>query len=266
MDESRRSEVTLKVAGYVSRLLVDKPGQFVRRGQTLMTLYSPELYSAQREYLTALDSQRAARSTTAPDRADYLVDAARERLRLWDLTPAQIGRLESGGEPLRDLPIVSPVSGYVVEKNVVAGAAVAPGQTLYRLAGLDRVWVEAAVFEADLPLVEVGQEAEITLSYLPGKRFGGRVSSSTPTSLREPDRAVRIELANPSLELKPEMFAEVLLRRDLGPRLRGPRVGGAPRGGARVGLPSTSARGACSRSAVELGEQVGRLGARSFRA
>ncbi len=223
VDESRRSEITLKVAGYVSRLTVDKPGQFVRRGQTLFTLYSPELYSAQREYLAALDSQRAARSTSAPDRADYLVAAARERLRLWDLTSAQIERLERGGEPLRDLPIVSPVSGFVVEKNVVVGAAVAPGQALYRLAGLDRVWVEAAVYEADLPLVEVGQEAEITLSYLPGKRFGGRVVFVYPYLAAESRTGtVRIELANPNLALKPEMFADVLLRRDLGPRLMVP--------------------------------------------
>ena len=122
MDETRLADVSVKYKGWIGRLNVDETGQAVRRGQTLFTLYSPELYAAQEEYLAALESQGAARGTGAPDRADYLVNAARKRLRLWDLSEAQIDRLAETGEPIEYIPILSPAAGYVVEKNVVAGA------------------------------------------------------------------------------------------------------------------------------------------------
>src|SRR5688572_7168289 len=148
-DETRLAEVTVKHGGWVERLEVNTTGQPVRRGQTLFTLYSPDLYAAQGDYLAALESQRRARETAAPDRADYLVEASRQRLRLWDLRDEDLDRIAAGGEPIRSLPVISPASGHVVEKNVVQGAAVEPGQTLYRIASLDRVWVEAEVQESD---------------------------------------------------------------------------------------------------------------------
>jgi hypothetical protein len=160
-DETRLSEISVKYAGWIGELEVDTTGQAVRRGQTLFTLYSPELYAAQQELLTAVASQHSARATSAPDRADYLVEASRQRLRLWDLDDAQIDRIVASGEPTQYLPIRSTATGVVIEKRVVAGAAVQPGMPLYRIAGLDRVWVEAEVYESDLALVEVGQEAEI---------------------------------------------------------------------------------------------------------
>ena len=219
-DQTRLADVSVKYQGWIGRLEVDEPGQYVRRGQTLFTLYSPELYATQQEYLTALASQRAARGTAAPERADYLVEAARRRLRLWDLEDAQLDRLAATGEPLQHLPIASPVSGYVIEKDVVEGASVEPGMRLYRIAGLDSVWVEAAVYESELPLVEVGQPAEVTLPYLPGRRFEGRVALVYPY-LQDATRTgtVRVRLANPDLVLKPDMYADVVLRRDLGERL-----------------------------------------------
>ncbi len=219
-DQTRLADVSVKIRGWIGRLLVDEPGQYVRRGQTLFTLYSPELYASQREYLTALESQRAARATDAPERADYLVEAARRRLRLWDLGDAELDRLAAGGEPVEYLPIAAPVSGYVIEKEVVEGASVEPGMRLYRIAGLDSVWVEAEVYESELPLVEVGQPAEVTLPYLPGRRFDGRVAFVYPY-LRGATRTgtVRVKLANPDLVLKPDMYANVVLRRDLGERL-----------------------------------------------
>ena len=219
-DQTRLADVSVKYRGWIGRLEVDEPGQYVRRGQTLFTVYSPELYATQQEYLTALESQRAAAQTAVPDRADYLVDAARRRLRLWDLGEAQIDRLAATGKPLEYLPIASPVSGYVIEKDVVEGASVEPGMRLFRIAGLDSVWVEAEVYESELPLIEVGQPAEVTLSYLPGRRFDGRVAFVYPY-LQGATRTgtVRVRLANPDLVLKPEMYANVVIRLDLGERL-----------------------------------------------
>jgi len=212
-DETRLEDVTVKYGGYIGRLHVEQTGQAVRRGQTLFTLYSPELYAAQQEYLATLVSQRAARQTSVPDRADYLVTAARQKLRLWDLSDAQVRRIEETGEAVREIAVASPASGYVVEKDVVQGAAVQPGMRLFRIAGLDRVWVEAEVYESELPRVRAGQSALVTLPYLPGEELRGRVSLILP-ALNPESRTgrVRIDLANPRGLLKPDMYADVLLR------------------------------------------------------
>jgi Cu(I)/Ag(I) efflux system membrane fusion protein len=219
-DETRLADVSVKLRGWIGRLYADSTGKWVGKGSTLFTLYSPELYAAQEEFLTALRSREAARATSAPERADYLVEAARQRLSLWDLTDAEIDEIAARGRPIQYLPIVSPAAGFVVEKNVVPGAAVEPGMKLYRLAGLDQVWIEAEVYEADLPLVRVGQPAEVGLAYLPGQRFAGKVSYLYPY-LNDSTRTgrVRIVLANPELELKPDMYARVELVADLGEHL-----------------------------------------------
>ena len=219
-DENRLAEVSVKYRGWIGDLAVNETGQAVKKGQTLFTLYSPELYAAQEEYLAALDSQRAARGTSAPERADYLVDASRKRLRLWDLQPWQLDRIAETREPVQYIPIVSPVSGYVIEKMVVAGASVEPGMKLYRIAGLDRVWVEAEVYESELPLVEVGQTATVTLPYVPGRSYAGKVTFIQPF-LDDATRTgrVRVELPNPNLEIKPDMYANVLLERTAGEAL-----------------------------------------------
>jgi Cu(I)/Ag(I) efflux system membrane fusion protein len=216
-DETRLAEVSVKVPGWIGRLHVGTTGQRVRRGETLFTLYSPELYAAQGEYLAALESQRRARATSAPDRADYLVEASRRRLRLWDLRDEDLDSIAASGQPLEQVPIASPVAGHVIEKNVVAGAAVEPGMTLYRIAGLDRVWVEAEVYESELPLVEVGQRATVTLPNLPGTEIAGRVAFVFPY-LDDAARTgrVRIEVPNVGLELKPAMYADVTLEVERG--------------------------------------------------
>jgi Cu(I)/Ag(I) efflux system membrane fusion protein len=219
-DETRLAEVTVKYKGWIGKLYADTTGERVREGEPLFTLYSPELYAAQEELLTALASQSAARATSVPDRADYLVDAARKKLRLWDIEDEQVKRIAESGEPLEYIPVLSPVAGHVIEKNIVEGSSVEPGETLYRIAGLDKVWVEAEVYESELPLVDVGQEAEVTLPYLPGRSFRGRVSFVYPYLEGESRTGrVRIELPNPGLELKPGMYANVDLGKELGERL-----------------------------------------------
>jgi Cu(I)/Ag(I) efflux system membrane fusion protein len=222
-DQTRLRDVSVKYKGWIANLVADEPGQPVRKGQALFTLYSPELYATQEEMLSALASQQAARGTSAPDRADYLVQAARRRLRLWDLTEAEIDRIAATGRPVQNVPIVAPVSGHLVEKNVVDGAAVEPGMKLFRIAGLDRVWVEADVYESELPLVRVGQAARIVLPSDPHGDFQGRVSFLYPYVDPSTRTArVRVELANPGLVLKPDMYADVELQRDLGLRLAVP--------------------------------------------
>jgi Cu(I)/Ag(I) efflux system membrane fusion protein len=211
-DETALRDVSLKVRGWIGELRIDAVGDRVAKGEVLFTLYSPELYAAQQEYLLALRSQARARETEAPDRADYLVRAARDRLRLWDLATAELDRIARSGEPQEQIAIRSPASGYVVEKSVVAGSAVEPGQRLYRIAPLDRVWVEAEVYEEDVPLVTVGMSAEVTLPYLPGRTFRGSVAWLHP-GLSEATRTarVRIELENPDEALRPDMLANVAL-------------------------------------------------------
>ena len=222
-DETLLSDVSLRIGGWIGRLDADETGQYVGQGETLFTLYSQDLYAAQQEFLTAVASQRAAAATAAPDRADYLVEAARTRLRLWALSPDQIDQVAATGQPIEYLPIQSPASGYVVEKNVVRGAAVRPGERLFRIAGIDRVWVEADVYESDLPVIAVGQRATVTLPYAPGRTFAGEISFIYPY-LEGTTRTARVRVALPNrdMALKPDMYAEVTIQRDLGERLTVP--------------------------------------------
>ena len=256
-DETRLSEVTVKYQGWIGRLHVDETGVVVKKGAPLFELYSPELYATQQELLAALESQRAARSTAAPERADYLVRAAKERLRLWDLSERQIERVVGGGEPIRYVPVLAPRSGYVIEKNVVEGSTVAPGQTLYRIAGLDRVWVEADVYESELPLVRVGQRAQVSLPYHPGRHFDGSVSFVYPY-LEGKTRTgrIRIELSNPELELKPEMYADVELVADRGERLTVPEEAVLYAGERRLVFVDLG-EGRLEPRAVETGDRIG---------
>jgi Cu(I)/Ag(I) efflux system membrane fusion protein len=215
-DESRLHDVSVKFAGWIGKLYVDQTGQRVRRGQTLFTLYSPELYGAEQEFLSALESQRAARASAAPDRADYLVEAARQKLRLWDLGDGEIRRIAARGAPEKEVPVASPAAGVVIEKDVVQGASVQPGMKLFRIAGLDRMWIEAEVYEADLGRVTLGAPATVTLRALPGRQLHGRVALVEPALAAESRTArVRIEVLNPvgtlGPALRPAMYAEVEL-------------------------------------------------------
>jgi len=223
-DETALADVSLKVRGWVGELEVDAVGDPVRAGQVLFSLYSPELYSAQEEYLQALRSRERARGTEAPDRADYLVRAARTRLRLWDVGDAELAAIARRGAPLEHLAIRAPRTGYVVEKNVVEGSGVEPGQRLYRIAPLDRVWIEAEVYEAEVGLVEAGQRATVELPYAPGVRREARVAYIHPSLSRQARTArVRLELANPELRLRPDMYANVRIEIERGERLVVPR-------------------------------------------
>jgi len=219
-DETALVDVALKVRGWVGALRADAVGVRVERGETLFTLYSPELYAAQEEYLQALRSRDAARGGAEPHRADWRVRAARKRLSLWDVGPAEIAAIERRGEPLEEIAIRAPVSGTVVEKEIVEGSAFEPGQRLLRIVPLDRVWIEAQVYESETPFVAVGTPAKVALAWEPAREIEGRVSFVSPV-VREGTRTleVRVVVDNPERALLPGMWASVRLEGEAAERL-----------------------------------------------
>lgn len=215
-DERTLTDVNLQVGGWIRGLKVDTTGQPVRKGQVLFLLYSPDLFSAQQEYLLAL--RAAGGDAKAP-----LPVAARQRLKLWGLDDAQLTGLEQGGAAAELVPIRSPASGVIIEKDVVEGGSVMAGQRLFRIGATDRVWIEAQVFEAELPFVTVGTPVEIKLPFMPAERFEGKVAYVYP-SLQGTTRTgqLRIELQNRAGLLKPEMYADVIFHISRGVRVTVP--------------------------------------------
>ncbi|MGA2240583.1 MAG: efflux RND transporter periplasmic adaptor subunit [Verrucomicrobiota bacterium] len=213
-DETALADVTTKYKGWIEKLYVDATGALVNPGNPLFEIYSPELYSAQTEYLAALAGESGSPSTE--DRA--LLESARTKLKFYDISDAQITELEKTRTAKKTLTITAPISGFVVEKNVVAGQMVEAGMKLYRLVDIGVVWVYAQIYEQDLPAVQLGQEATMTLSYLPDRKFRGRVTYVYPTVDEKTRTArVRMEFHNPGYFLKPGMFATVELVADIAP-------------------------------------------------
>ena len=214
-DETRLADVNVKVAGWIEELDVDYTGQFIEAGQRLFTVYSPDLLTTQQEYRLALESRTQLRASQIADArvyADRLVDAARQRLVLWDLPPEAIQALEDGREPQRTMPFQSPVGGFVIEKRIVQGQHVTPGMSLYTVADLSEVWVEADLYEEEVSLVREGARATVTLDAYPGEQFRGRVIYIYPY-VQERTRTVQVRLVfpNPRGRLKPGMYANVAL-------------------------------------------------------
>ncbi len=218
-DETRLSDVNLRMSGWVQRLLVEETGQRVKKGQVLFTLYSPELYAAQVELLSALRERKDGSVTVLAD----LAGASKQRLRLLGMSDGQIRRLIQRGKPWEHMPIAAPASGYVIDKAVVEGAHIEAGTRVYRIADLSRVWIDADVYEADLPYLKPGQAVRVDLPYVQKESFEGRLDYIYPT-LNEKTRTarVRIVLPNQDLQLKPDMYANVVLDVDLGERLAVP--------------------------------------------
>ncbi len=230
-DETRLATVNTKVAGWIEKLYVDYTGMYVRKGQPLAEIYSPELYATQQEYLNVLKWDKAGSEAgtaggaggighmLAGD-AGSMVAAARQRLKLYDIPEGEIKRIEATGRPIKDLTIYSPVSGYVVEKDAVAGMEAAPGQPLFDVADLSRVWILADIYEDDISLVGTGQWADITLVAFPGKVFRARIDYVYPAmSGQTRTEKVRFSIPNPGMKLKPQMYSDVLINCSLGRRL-----------------------------------------------
>lgn len=212
-DERRVTQVTSYTAGRIERLYVNFTGDTVSRGEAVASIYSPDLYATQQEYLLALENRRRMQSSgfaQARTAADDLVDSTRRRLQLFGMTSSQIDRLASGGRPFFTTTIVSPVSGIVTQKLVVAQQYVAQGEPLLELTDLSVVWVEADVYEQNLSSVAIGQRVAVTTPAIPGVTLTGEVSFVQPVVAGDTRTTrVRIELPNENKQLKPEMFVNV---------------------------------------------------------
>lgn len=215
-DEQRVEHVHTKVQGWIDALFVDTTGEMVSKGQKLLSIYSPELVSTQEEYLQAL---RYAEKTSASGFEDVtrgassLVEASKRRLAFMDIDETQIRELERSGEVRKTMVLRSPASGIVIVKKVLEGMKVTPGDELYTIADISRVWVMGSVYEYELPFVKKGQEAEMSLPYEPGVTYKGKITFVYPfLSTKTRTAQVRIEVSNPGLKLKPDMYVDVVVK------------------------------------------------------
>jgi Cu(I)/Ag(I) efflux system membrane fusion protein/cobalt-zinc-cadmium efflux system membrane fusion protein len=223
VDERRVAYVQTRYPGWVKEVFVNATYQFVRKGNPLFTIYSPELVASQQEYLLAkANSGRLGQSSVegVSAGADTLLRSARERLLQWSLSEQDISKLETSGKPLKEFTFASPVSGYVVERMVLPNAYVQPEMRLYSIADLSTVWINAQVFQQDAGKLKPGDPADITVDAYPTRIFHARVEQVLP-QVDPATRTLRVRLSmpNPTLALKPGMFVNVRLRAPLGRQL-----------------------------------------------
>jgi len=227
-NEKNLFDLNAKIMGWADQLYVNYTGQPVSKGQALFELYSPELVSGQEEYLQSLNYLRQVQDSPDPatiDRARQMAESAKRRLLYWDIPESEIKALEKRGTPNKNLIIRSPAQGVVIEKMIIQGQKIEPGMELYKIADLTTVWVFADIYQDELAWVKLGQNADISLSYLPGQKFSGAITYISPTLEMESKTVkVRIEVNNTSaFDLKPGMFATVEIRSTLpGPVLAAP--------------------------------------------
>ncbi len=223
VDETRLAYVQTRFSGYIQKVFADATYQYVRKGQPLFTIYSPDLVATEREYLVAKQNQQQVAQSTVSGvaaSAASLLDAAAERLKQWGVPPREIERLESTGQVQQEIEVYSPVSGFIIERNALPSVAVRPEMRLYTIADLSMVWVQAQVFQNDLGRIKVGDVATLSVDTFPGHTFSGRVNFIYPQLDMDTRTAkVRIVFSNPSLQLKPGMFVNVALKVPMGRQL-----------------------------------------------
>jgi multidrug efflux pump subunit AcrA (membrane-fusion protein) len=208
VDERRVYRVTARFDGYIEKLYADFTGKPVAKGDPLLSVYSPDLLATEEEYLLAAKSRATLAQSGLPDAAR----AARDRLRLFGISDGEIDRLEKRGTPERALTLTAPASGVIIAKTAIAGARVKPDDPLFEIVDLSRLWVVADVYEHELPRLQLGQAATLSLPYWPDRKWSGKVTFIAPV-VDDKTRTVkvRIELGNPRGELKPEMFGDVTI-------------------------------------------------------
>ncbi|MBP1747518.1 MAG: Efflux transporter, family, subunit [Deltaproteobacteria bacterium] len=251
-DERSLTTINTKVEGWIEKLYVNYTGTYVKKGERVADIYSPELWATQQEFISLVrwakkrgqtnshsadsqtNSHSAHQSVSGPSDmpdlggmlardADIILEAARKRLKLWDISDAQIRKIEQGETPMKTLSIASPVSGYVLQKYAVQGQRIMAGEKLLDVSDLSNVWVVADIYEYEFPYVKVGDEARIRLNSLPDKVFTSRVEFISPTlSAETRTMKVRFSIPNPQGQLKPQMFADVEIKIDLGRKLAVP--------------------------------------------
>jgi membrane fusion protein, copper/silver efflux system len=243
-DERKLTTVNTKVEGWIEKLYVNFTGIYVIRGEPLADIYSPELWATQQEFInlvkwskktgqTRVDTPKTPSSahgesggdltTLLSKDADSLMEAAKQRLKLWDISDDQIRKIEESEKPVRTLTIYSPVSGYVIQKYAIQGMRVMAGEKLFDVSDLSNVWVVADIYEHELPLIKVGDTAKIKLTYFPGKELTSKIDFVSPTLSNETRTAqVRFGIPNSGGKLKPGMFTDVELKINLGRKLAVP--------------------------------------------
>jgi membrane fusion protein, copper/silver efflux system len=235
-DQRLVNTINTKIEGWIEKLYVNFTGSQVKKGDPVADIYSPELWATQQEFINmakwAKRTQARSESrtkTTEPSEGDFdvasmidrdaqfLVEAARQRLKLWDISDAQIARIEESEKPIRTLTVYSPYSGYVLQKSVNQGQRIMPGEKLLDVVDLSTVWINADIYEFELPLIKVGDKATIELSYLPGKRFSTKIDYINPVLEGETRTAkARFLIPNEDGRIKPQMFTNVEITIDLG--------------------------------------------------
>ncbi|MCZ2075834.1 MAG: efflux RND transporter periplasmic adaptor subunit [Bryobacterales bacterium] len=215
-DETKIAHVHTRIDGWVEKVFVDFVGQVVEKGQPLLTIYSPDLVASQQEYLLALKGQAVMKKSTldlAIADSNSLLEAARKRLELWELSDAQIDEIARTGKPMTYVTMYSPIRGYVTTRNAFPKQRIMADTELYTVVDLDKVWIMADVFEYEAPMVRMGQLAKVSLSYTPGKSLSARVNYIQP-QVDPVTRTlkIRLEANNPELLLKPDMYVDVEFR------------------------------------------------------
>ena len=226
-DESKIAHVHVKISGYIDKVYVDYVGQLVKKGQPLFTVYSPDLVATEEEYLIAKRGEKnfgTSEFKEVSQGGQALLRSARERLQRWDVSNEQIRKLDESGEVTRTLTFYSPAAGFVMDRKAFPETAITPEMDLYQITDLSKIWVNADVYEYEVPFVKVGQTAEMQLSYYTGKKYTGKITYIYPTV--DPVARtvkVRIEFANPKYDLKPQMFANVELKVNYGRQILVPQ-------------------------------------------
>src|SRR5438105_1722598 len=223
MDERRLAYVQTRFSGWLRNVYVNATYQFVRKGQPLFTIYSPDLVATEQEYLLARKNQQQLQASSVQGVAEgalSLAGAARDRLKQWEISDSEIAKLDTTGKPVAELTIYSPVSGYVTERTALPNMYVQPDTKLYTVADLSSVWVNAQIFQNDIGKVKPGDPADVTVDAYSGKTFHGRVDQILP-QVDMNTRTVRVRLVfpNPGLLLKPGMFVNVILKMPMGKNL-----------------------------------------------
>jgi membrane fusion protein, copper/silver efflux system len=260
VDERREAYVQTRFAGWIRKVYADATGNFVSKGQPLFTIYSPDLVATEQEYLLAKENSKALRQSTVSGvatGATSLLSAAKDRLLQWNVSPAQIEKLDQGGKPISDLTIYSPVSGYITNKQALPNMYVQPETMLYTVADLSDVWVLGQVFQSDVGKIKPGDRAEVTVDAYPGKTFYGHIDYLLP-QLDESTRTlpVRLVFPNPGLRLKPGMYVNVSVSLAMGRQLVVP-ASAAFRSGIKNLLFAYHGEGSIEPREVEFGPQVG---------
>src|SRR6266481_4768399 len=260
VDETKLAYVQVRYSGYIQKVFADATYQYLRKGQPLFTIYSPDLAATEREYLVAKQNQQRVAGSTVPgvaESAASLLSAASERLKQWGVPQRELARLESTGQVQQELQVDSPVSGYITERNALPNLTVQPETRLYSVADLSTVWIFAEVFQNDLGRIKVGDRASLTVDTYPGRNFEGRVNFIYPqVDMTTRTARVRLIFPNPGLKLTPGMFVNAVLQVRAGMQLVIP-ASGVLQSGTRQVVFLNRGDGYLEPREVELGARAG---------